>query len=74
MRELESVVPTRDIAEHGLVSGDVGAIVFVHGTEAYEVEFVSAEGSTIAVLTLAAADVRPLAGKEILHVRRLASA
>ena len=75
MKELETVVLKRDVPEHGLVSGDVGAIVLVHGEdEAYEVEFVSAEGHTIAVLTLTPAEVRAPAGKEILHVRRLASA
>ena len=38
---------------------------------AYEVEFVTAEGKTIAVLTLASDDIRLMRDKEILHVRML---
>jgi hypothetical protein len=41
---------------------------------AFEVEFVTAEGATIAVLTLELADIRPVGGKEVLHVRELAQA
>jgi hypothetical protein len=56
-----------------LQRGDVGAVVHIYGDgEAYEVEFVTAEGRTIAVLTLTAADVRPMAAGEILHVREVA--
>ena len=71
--ELDVVVLTRDVAEHGLRRGDVGAVVHRYGDgRAYEVEFVTAEGATVAVLTLEAGDVRPVAGREILHVRALA--
>jgi len=35
-------------------------------------QFVTAEGRTIALLTLTQADIRPIAGREILHVRELA--
>jgi hypothetical protein len=41
--------------------------------EGFEVEFVRASGVTVAVLTLTRADLRPIDGSEILHVRRLAS-
>ncbi|MCQ3954764.1 MAG: DUF4926 domain-containing protein, partial [Chloroflexi bacterium] len=40
----------------------------------YEVEFVTGEGKTVAVLTLEQADIRPMQGMEILHVRELAAA
>ena len=74
IRELALVVLARDIEEHGLKQGDVGTVVHCYrDASAFEVEFVSAEGKTIAVLTLTAADVRPMQGKEILHVRGLAS-
>jgi len=74
IKELDTVVLARDVPEHGLVGGDVGSVVHVHRDgEAYEVEFVNAAGSTIAVLTLNSADVRPMADAEILHARRLAS-
>jgi hypothetical protein len=39
--------------------------------DAYEVEFVTAAGRTIAVLPLALNDVRLMKSKEILHVRNV---
>jgi hypothetical protein len=71
MRELDSVVLRRAVPEAGLEVGDVGAIVHLHAPESFEVEFVSGEGDTIAVLTLPAADLRPIEAREILHVRSL---
>jgi hypothetical protein len=53
MRELDTVVLTRDLPKRGLRAGDVGAIVLVHDAEAaYEVEFLARGGETLAVLTL----------------------
>lgn len=72
MRELQTVVLTRALDEHGLAQGDVGAVVHRHSEDAFEVEFVSGSGRTVAVVTLRADDVRPIDGKEILHVRELA--
>ncbi len=70
MKELESAVLTRDLPEHGLVKGDVGTIVTVYaGQKAFEVEFIVADGTTLAVVTLSADDVRPLADSEIHHAR-----
>jgi hypothetical protein len=46
----------------------------VHGYtdgQAWEVEFVTAEGRTVAVVTLTCADIRPMESQEILHVRDL---
>ena len=66
---------TRDIDEHGLKTGDVGAVVHAYADRrAYEVEFVTAKGKTVAVLTLEAGDIRPMDRSEILHVRHLADA
>jgi len=73
MQELDLVVLTHALATHGLEQGDVGTIVHVYQDgQAYEVEFVTAEGATVAVLTLTGADVRTRASREILHVRELA--
>lgn len=70
--ELDSVVLTRSIAEHHLEAGDVGAVIHVYSNRrAYEVEFVTAAGETIAVLTLTDADIRPMREREILHARLL---
>lgn len=72
IHELNSVALTRDLTEHGLTVGDVGTIVFRYpeGT-AFEVEFVTAEGKTLAVQTLTKEDVRALREGEIFHVRAL---
>jgi len=72
MEELDLVVLTHNIAEHGLQQGDLGTIVhrYTDG-QAWEVEFVTAEGRTVAVLTLTRANVRPMGSQEILHVREV---
>jgi hypothetical protein len=49
-------------------------IYVYHDGQAYEVEFIAAEGATVTVLTLTWADVRPRTSREILHVRDLAPA
>jgi ATP-dependent exoDNAse (exonuclease V) alpha subunit len=74
-KELDTVVLTHDIPEHGLKEGDIGAIVHLHADrETAEVEFVRAEGKTVAVLTLAPEDIRSIADREILHVRDYSAA
>lgn len=75
IRELDTVILTRDIPEHGLKQDDVGAVVHCYkDNKAYEVEFVTGEGETIAVLTLTPIDIRPMRRREILSVRELAVA
>lgn len=75
IKELDTVVLTHDIEEYGLKQNDVGAVVHCYedGTT-FEVEFVTAEGTTIAVLTLTQANVRPIRGQEILRVREFVHA
>jgi hypothetical protein len=69
-RELETVVLRRDVNDYGLKEGDVGAVVPSYpGGTACEVEFVTAEGRTVAVLTLDRSDIRAMNDREILHVR-----
>lgn len=73
--ELDTVVLTRAIKECGLKKDDLGIIVHLYDDKkAMEVEFVAASGKTIAVLTLAPKDIRPMAKNEILHVRGFATA
>jgi hypothetical protein len=75
INELDTVVLTKNIPKSGLQQGDVGAVVHHYSeTAAYEVEFVAADGRTIALLTLSQGDIRPVNGSEILHVRELAMA
>lgn len=73
IRELDTVVLTHDINKDGLKRGDVGAVVHCYRDgSAFEVEFVTAEGRTIALLTLNQTDIRPTSGRDVLHVRELA--
>ncbi|MFC1816743.1 DUF4926 domain-containing protein [Thermodesulfobacteriota bacterium] len=72
VKELETIALSRDIPEYGLKAGDIGVVVHCYGEgDTFEIEFVTAEGETIAVLTLSDADIRQVRGKEVLHVRTL---
>ncbi len=72
LNELDSVALTCDLPAHGLVRGDVGTAVLVHGKgKAFEVEFVGYDGHTVALLTLERAQVRPLQTRDIPHAREL---
>ncbi|MBW7856735.1 MAG: DUF4926 domain-containing protein [Leptonema sp. (in: Bacteria)] len=74
MKEHEPIVLLADYQEHGLKLGDIGAIVHIYANnEAFEVEFTSGNGRTVAVLTLTASQIRPLAKTEILHARKITS-
>ncbi len=72
IHELDLVVLNREVSEHGLKSGDVGTVVHCYEDGVgYEVEFVTAEGKTLALLTLTQADIRPFQRAEILHAREV---
>ncbi|MCP4166560.1 MAG: DUF4926 domain-containing protein [Chloroflexi bacterium] len=72
IKELDTIVLSHDVEEHGLEQGDIGAVVYVYKNEAvYEIEFITGEGETVAVLTLAPKDIRPMNEHEIPHVREL---
>lgn len=74
INELDLVVLLHDDDVHGLKSGDVGTVVHCYKDgKGFEVEFVSAEGKTIAVLTLTNTEIRPFQQSEILHARDLTS-
>ncbi|MEX1185807.1 MAG: DUF4926 domain-containing protein [Gemmatimonadaceae bacterium] len=68
-RELDTVVLDRDLPEHDLRRGDLGAVVHRHGSDAYEVEFVRASGQTQAVISLQAADIRSVHDGDLPAVR-----
>lgn len=70
-RELETVVVTSDLPTHGLKRGDVGAVVQVYSAQAVEVEFITAAGSTRAVVTLGTDKLRPVGRNDLLAVRQL---
>ncbi len=75
IREHERVVLTADISQERLVAGDIGTVVHIHRNgEAYEVEFMTLNGKTVAVTTLLASQVRPIEPHEIAHARALIEA
>ena len=70
-RELDTVVLNRDVPERGLRRGDVGAIVHLHASDTFEVEFVRASGRTHALMTLTAADVRAVEDQDLVAGRSI---
>jgi len=70
IKELESVVLTTNLPEHGLKKGDIGTVVLVHRDgKGYEVEFVTLDGETVAVISLLSSQIRPIGHREIAHAR-----
>jgi hypothetical protein len=69
---LDTVVLNRDLPQHGLRAGDLGAIVEVYEPDGLEVEFVTASGKTQALVTLNANDVRPVQENDLVAVRSVA--
>ena len=74
IREHERAVLTVSVPAEKLEAGDVGTVVHVYRDgQAYEVEFLTLDGRTAAVVTLEAAQVRPVGQREITHARELAA-
>ncbi len=75
IKEHDCVVLTKNLPEESLMAGDVGTVVHIHKDgAAYEVEFVTLAGDTVAVTTVAASDLRPVGKRDISHVRELQAA
>ena len=75
IKEHDRVVLKTSVPAEGLEEGDVGTVVHVYkDREAYEVEFVALDGHTTAVVTLEAAQVRPISARDITHTRELSVA
>ena len=74
LSETDIVVLAVDLPQYHLQSGDVGTIVLVHERGGYEVEFITLDSETVAVTSLEADQVRPIARREIAHVRAIANA
>jgi len=73
INELDEVVLTCDLPDHGLAAGDIGTVMLVHSEgKGYEVEFMTLDGDTVAVTTLRAEQVRPVQHDEIAHARSIA--
>ncbi|MGI8672517.1 MAG: DUF4926 domain-containing protein [Luteitalea sp.] len=69
-REYDRIVLTESVPAEGLVVGDVGMVVYVYPDgKAYEVEFTTLAGTTVAVVTVESTAVRPVTEHEIAHAR-----
>ncbi|MGL4619605.1 DUF4926 domain-containing protein [Chroococcidiopsis sp.] len=72
IQELDRVVLTTNIPEYSLEKGDIGTVVLVHqNRQGYEVEFMTLDGETVAIVSLSNEQVRSVGGREIAHVRVL---
>jgi hypothetical protein len=74
IKELDRVVLAAELPDHGLKVGDIGTVVLIHDQgNGYEVEFVSLDGETVAVVSLLSHQVRSIGRREIAHARPLAT-
>lgn len=75
IKEHDGVVLTADLPKENLQAGDVGTVVHIYKDgAAYEVEFMTYIGQTVAIVTVEASDVRPIGKWDINHVRKLQTA
>jgi hypothetical protein len=75
LKEHDCVVLKANLPEDGLLAGDVGTIIHIHkGGVAYEVEFSTLTGRTVAVATVEASQLRPVSRQDLNHVRELVPA
>ena len=75
IKEHDCVVLMANLPKEGLLSGDVGTIVHIYkGGVAFEVEFITLTGRTVAVATVETSQLRPVSRKDINHVRELVPA
>jgi hypothetical protein len=69
--QLDTVVLDRDLTQHGLRRGDLGAVVEIYEPDGLDVEFVLASGQTQALVELTTHDVRPTRARDMIAVRDL---
>ncbi len=73
IREHQRVVLTTDLPTERLTAGDVGTVVHVfQDGSAFEVEFSTLTGETVAVVSLEQAQLRAVDHREVTHARRVA--
>ncbi len=70
IEEHDRVVLTTKEPDAGLEPGDVGTVVHMYSEgEAFEVEFVTLTGDTVAMLAIDRDEVRPVQSRELTHAR-----
>ena len=63
---------TAPVPAERLECGDVGTVIHVYADgKAFEIEFMTLDGQTVAMATVEASAVRPVTGREITHSREL---
>jgi len=73
IHEHDRVILRSDLPDEEPRAGDVGTVVHIHGDdEAFEVEFCTLNGNTVAVATVTADQVRSVGSNDISHARSLA--
>ena len=73
IKEHDRIVLLKDLPEDGLQAGDVGTVIHIHRQgEAFEIEFMTLDGGTVAVITLLSSQIRAVSKRDITHVRELA--
>ncbi len=71
-KEHEQAVLTEDLPKHQLKAGDVGVVVHIYSSDkAYEVEFFTLSGETLDVVTVEAAQLRPVDSHDVMHARSI---
>lgn len=72
IKEPHRVVLKKNLAGQGLRASDVGTVIYIYKAgQAFEVEFLTLHGETVAIATLEASQVRPVQKREITHARLL---
>lgn len=66
---LDTIVLETDFPQYGLRAGDLGAVVETYEPDGLEVEFVTASGHTLALVTLKEAHVRAVRDLDLITVR-----
>ena len=70
IKEHDRIVLTSDLSQESLKTGDVGTVVHVHeGGDAFEVEFMALDGTTVAVATVLKSQARPVTHDDVTHAR-----
>lgn len=68
---LDTVVLKADMPEKHLYKDDIGTIVEMYGSDGLEVEFITGDGHTQALVTLNRDNVRLVSGSDVFSVRTL---
>jgi len=70
--EHEIIILNENLPEYKIFKGDVGAIVAIYNNgEAFEVEFVTFSGVTVALVTLKNSQIRKINSNELMTTREL---